>query len=78
VLGNFWPGFHGNVLDAMKVPVEKVQFFLPMPSILHHFIPVSMVSDILGVKVVEMLEAVLAKQFFPSTSSGPGDRVCPR
>lgn len=50
VLGNFWPGFHGNVLDAMKVPVEKV---------------------------VEMLEAVLAKQFFPSTSSGPGDRVCP-
>lgn len=48
MLGNFWPGFHGNVLDAMKVPVEKVQFFLPMPSILH-FLPVSMVSDILGV-----------------------------
>lgn len=49
VLGNFWPGFHGNVLDAMKVPVEKVQLMLPVPFILHHFLPVSMVLDILGV-----------------------------
>nr|XP_024364325.1 uncharacterized protein LOC112276825 isoform X3 [Physcomitrium patens] len=50
LLREFWPGFHGNVLDAMKVPVEKV---------------------------VEMLEEVLAKQFFPSTGPGAGDRICP-
>lgn len=28
LLREFWPGFHGNVLDAMKVPVEKVLFIL--------------------------------------------------
>jgi hypothetical protein len=30
------------------------------------------------VKVVEMLEEVFAKQFYPSSSAGIEDRVCPR
>lgn len=51
MLRNFWPEFHEDVLDAMKVPIKKVAV---------------------------LLEELLAKQLFPSTGAGAGDRVCPR
>lgn len=87
VLRNFWPEFHEDVVDAMKVPISKVHPGIPSPwysSTSYEFAWSWIVSDdfivhfILNVKVAVLLEELLAKQLFPSTSAGAGDRVCPR